>query len=313
MYKPLVSIIIVTYNSSKFIVDALESAKKQTYQNIELIISDDFSKDNTLAICENWIANNAERFVNVDLITTDKNSGISANCNRGAKKAQGEWFKIIGGDDLLAENAIELVVDFASKKNNIKLITGRYQTFTCINNQFNIDTMQRPGDKKIQFFNEPPEKQLQWLLTATDLGISPGTFARTEVLYKYGFFNEDFPFLEDLPFFVNLSKNGVQFHLLNKTVTYYRKEHGSVLKSSTQYFNLKYKESLFNFKKSIAYKIVPKTNVLYYQNELVEYLHYQIMTIIFRNKKNRLTFIVGKIIQLFSVKLVVSKIKKFHF
>lgn len=49
--NPLFSIIVITYNSSVFVLETLESAKNQAYQNIELIISDDGSTDETVAIC----------------------------------------------------------------------------------------------------------------------------------------------------------------------------------------------------------------------------------------------------------------------
>ncbi len=54
--NPLVSIIVCTYNSSKYVLETLESAKEQTYQNVELIVSDDCSTDNTVELCRKWIA-----------------------------------------------------------------------------------------------------------------------------------------------------------------------------------------------------------------------------------------------------------------
>ena len=60
--NPLVSIIVITYNSSKYVLETLESAKAQTYQNIELIVTDDCSNDNTVEICRKWIEENKERF-----------------------------------------------------------------------------------------------------------------------------------------------------------------------------------------------------------------------------------------------------------
>ncbi len=53
--ETLVSIVVITYNSAKFILETLESSKAQTYKNIELIISDDCSTDNTVEICQQWI------------------------------------------------------------------------------------------------------------------------------------------------------------------------------------------------------------------------------------------------------------------
>jgi glycosyltransferase involved in cell wall biosynthesis len=100
--NPLVSIVVITYNSSEYVLETLESAKAQTYQNIELIVSDDCSTDDTVETCRRWIAENKERFVRTELITIEKNSGIPANCNRGVRAARGEWVKGIAGDDLMS-------------------------------------------------------------------------------------------------------------------------------------------------------------------------------------------------------------------
>ena len=61
--NPLVSIIVVTYNSSLYVRETLESAKRQSYRNLELIVTDDASKDDTVKICREWIENNKNRFV----------------------------------------------------------------------------------------------------------------------------------------------------------------------------------------------------------------------------------------------------------
>jgi alpha-1,3-rhamnosyltransferase len=70
--QPLVSIVVITYNSSDYVLETLESAKDQTYKNIELIISDDCSTDNTVEICKNWLEENKERFKHTELITVKK-------------------------------------------------------------------------------------------------------------------------------------------------------------------------------------------------------------------------------------------------
>ncbi len=71
MKTPLVSVCIITYNSAKFVVEALESIKSQTYKNIELIISDDCSTDNTIELCKQWISDNGKCFVNCELLTVN--------------------------------------------------------------------------------------------------------------------------------------------------------------------------------------------------------------------------------------------------
>src|SRR3954453_22702927 len=112
MKQPFVSIIILTYNSAKFVIETLQSAEKQTYRNIELIISDDGSKAKTIEICNEWMLKNQDRFLRIELLTVQLNTGIPANCNRGVKAAQGEWVKIIAGDDILHPKCIELNNNF---------------------------------------------------------------------------------------------------------------------------------------------------------------------------------------------------------
>src|SRR5438309_3687253 len=95
---PLVSVIVLTYNSAITVLETLESIKQQTFRNIELIITDDCSKDNTVEICSNWLNSNKGIFVRVIILEVDKNTGTSANCNRGLKASTGQWIKFIAGD-----------------------------------------------------------------------------------------------------------------------------------------------------------------------------------------------------------------------
>lgn len=311
--NPLVTIIIITYNSMDYVIQTLESAKRQTYTNIELIISDDASKDNTVKVCRDWLENNKNSFKNVQLITTNNNSGIPGNCNRGVKKSNGEWIKLIAGDDILVGDCLELFMDAIAKDKSIEFLAGRFQTFTSKNGVLDIKEKKHPKEEKLSFFDLTPPKQLKMLLTGCDFGFAPATFIKKDLFIKFGFFNEEFRFMEDLPYWIKLAENGVKFHLMNNTVTYYRKGHGSVLESNTHYFNVNYMCTLFNFKRKIVYKKVPKTNFLFYQAELVDYFHYHFIRIFFRNRKTKLSFIVGKLILLFSIKLVLSKITEFKF
>ena len=100
MQVPLVSVVVMSYNSAATIAETLDSIKAQTYQNLELIVTDDCSPDGkTLEIIQNWLDANGSRFVYADLVTTDKNTGVSGNINRGVAKSHGEWIKSIAGDD----------------------------------------------------------------------------------------------------------------------------------------------------------------------------------------------------------------------
>ena len=93
--KPLVSIIVITYNSAKYVLETLESAKNQTYQNIELIISDDCSNDDT----SNYIPiQNNNIYININ----KRNLGYGENikkCINFAIKKKFDYAVMIHGDN----------------------------------------------------------------------------------------------------------------------------------------------------------------------------------------------------------------------
>ena len=82
-----VSIVIVTYNAAGFIIETLESVSNLTWKDIELIITDDCSTDSTVDLCETWMKQNQQRFLNTSILTSDINTGVSANVSRGLKNA----------------------------------------------------------------------------------------------------------------------------------------------------------------------------------------------------------------------------------
>lgn len=103
---PLVSIIIPCYNSEKFIYKTLETVANQTYKNIEVIIVDDGSKDNTVDISKNILENKKVRYK----IICQSNSGVSVARNNGIKNSNGEFIFFLDSDDFIDELCIETVV-----------------------------------------------------------------------------------------------------------------------------------------------------------------------------------------------------------
>ena len=215
---PLVSIIVITYNSSKYVLETLESAKAQTYQNIELIISDDGSTDKTIEICENWLAENKERFVHIHIITVEKNTGIPANCNRGVKATKGEWVKLIAGDDQLRENCIECNISYIVSLKEVEVLQTvsrfYYDTFTE-SNFFHT----APNDTS--FFDLSAEEQYNCLLRS-NLIIAPSTLIKKSCVERVGGFDEDFKLMEDYTMWLSLTKNGVKVHFLDTETVNYR-------------------------------------------------------------------------------------------
>jgi glycosyltransferase involved in cell wall biosynthesis len=236
---PMVSIIVITYNSSKYVLETLESAKAQTYQNIELIISDDASQDDTVEICKKWLAENQDRFVRTKLIAVEKNTGISANCNRGVNVSMGEWIKLIAGDDILLEECIQDYINFIKNNQHAQVLFARVK---FLKNNITTD------DHRLELFDETHEKQKQIILEGSGLK-APSSFLKKSLLEKIGGFDEQYPMLEDVPMWVKLTLAGQKFYSTNTYTVKYRMHDSniSLRNKSDNYFNIQFYHDLRKF------------------------------------------------------------------
>jgi len=116
--RPLVSICIPTYNGAAFIGEAIQSAIAQTYSNIELIISDDGSTDETVAIAQSFQSQTSVDF----RIVLHRNYGLSQNWNFCISQAKGQYIKFLFQDDLLAPECIEKMVAVAQQNPEIGMV-----------------------------------------------------------------------------------------------------------------------------------------------------------------------------------------------
>jgi len=107
MEKPLVSVLMTAYNREKYIAEAMQSVLASTYQNLELLIVDDGSKDRTLEIVRDISAKDPR----VQLHRNEKNLGDYPNRNRAASLAKGKYLKYVDSDDAIYPWAIEWMVN----------------------------------------------------------------------------------------------------------------------------------------------------------------------------------------------------------
>lgn len=114
--NPLISIITVCFNSAKTIRQTIESVLNQTYTNIEYIIIDGKSTDNTVAIIQEYAPQFAAKGIAYRWIAEPDN-GIYDAMNKGIKLATGEWIGIINSDDWYELDACSKVVDYAVRSN----------------------------------------------------------------------------------------------------------------------------------------------------------------------------------------------------
>src|SRR4051812_6630709 len=96
--KPLVSVGIPVYNAEKYILQTLESVKVQTYKNIELLLVNDCSPDNSSSIVSAWVSMNKGRFSKVIQISNETNRGVAYSCKVLERCASGKYFTKLDAD-----------------------------------------------------------------------------------------------------------------------------------------------------------------------------------------------------------------------
>lgn len=106
MVEGLVSIIMPSWNTGRFIAESIDSVLKQTYTNWELLIVDDCSTDNTDEIITSYKDNRIKYFKN------EHNSGAALTRNKAMREAQGEWIAFLDSDDLWNPEKLEKQINF---------------------------------------------------------------------------------------------------------------------------------------------------------------------------------------------------------
>lgn len=130
----LVSIIMPSYNTGRFISETIESVLAQSYTNWELIIVDDCSKDNTDEVVNQYFADTRIRYIKNEI-----NSGAAISRNRALREAKGKWIAFLDSDDLWEKDKLEKQIAFM--ENN-----GYHFSYT---NYIEIDEESTPNGKRV--------------------------------------------------------------------------------------------------------------------------------------------------------------------
>lgn len=304
--RELVSVCIISYNSENTIIETLESICRQTYPQIELIISDDGSLDGTLEICEKWIHSKKLQFKNVLLLKSEQNTGIPANCNRAVKRAEGLWIKIIAADDILIDSAISDYMEYVCENPKIEVLFARMQSFEFKEkqNKYYYYPLDLTGEI---FFDMTVKKQAMEVLLHPISG-APSVFLKKKVFDKYGYYEEKYRLMEDWPYWVKLTQQYCQLYLMKKTTVYWRIGHKSQSEYIYSTFDL---ETLSDFKTDIIYQLMPWYRVDYWVTELIVLLKKYIILHFFHNRKTSLSSKVYNIISLFEFRCMAARFKQY--
>ncbi len=211
--KPLVSIIIPTYNRKHFVCEAIDSCLAQTYSNCEIIVIDDGSADGS---GEHLRKKYGERIRYIH----QRNQGPAIARNRGIQEARGEFIHFLDADDQLAPEKIAICLRLFLQRSDIDVVHTHYQ-FVASDGRSPLVTPPFPS-----FSDDIFCEMLR--LTGNHILIS-STMIRTAVLRAVGGFEADpnFRSAEDWDLFLRLAAKH-KFYGINQRLVY-RRMHGAML------------------------------------------------------------------------------------
>ena len=226
--QKLVSVCIPTYNGGKFLEQSLNSIRNQTYKNIEVIISDDHSKDNTLQIAEKF-----KKEVDFPVfIYVHEPQGIGANWNNCIRKANGVFIKFLFQDDLLNHNCIEKLIEpfrrhrineivMTACKRSIIIEEGAGGTESWMHFNKDLQKDLEPNEDNNYLLGKELFRNYNFLKNPKNkIGEPPVTLIKKSVFDEVGLFEEDLIQILDFEFYYRVLKRNKILVLNEKLVSF---------------------------------------------------------------------------------------------
>lgn len=225
---PLVSIIAACYNHAAFLEETLDSIAVQDYPHIELIVTDDGSRDNSVELIREWMA---QKELPVTLIANEQNLGICQTFNKGIAQSQGKYIQVVACDDVFLPHKIstQVVALEAATENTVLVHTDALvmdKNSKLLHNSFH------------QFWNLRPIQGadlLEQLVTQNSI-MAPSILMRRQAFVDLGSYDEDLCY-EDWDAWLRLAAAGYDFLFLEEPLVYYR--HFPSSNSQTSNFQLR--------------------------------------------------------------------------
>jgi glycosyltransferase involved in cell wall biosynthesis len=220
MKQPLISVIIPCYNHEKYIKKSIESVFNSNYDNIELLIIDDGSTDNSYEVAKNLVYSNSR--LTSSLIMKQKNSGVVKTLNKLISMAHGDYIILLASDDVLMGNSIRERVFFLEKDKKYDAVIGKAILIDQNDNIISHDAgkyLYHADNILLRSKFIVEELVLRWSVTG------PCLFARKSMYDRIGLYNEKYK-VEDRDFYLRLLSKG-NLKYLDTIVAGYRIHKGN--------------------------------------------------------------------------------------
>lgn len=240
---PLVSVVIPSYNHAKYIEDSIQSIIDQDYQNIELIIIDDGSKDNSIAVIEGMISACKDRFLRFEF-RHRFNKGLCATLNEALEWCKGDYFSPIASDDIALPHKISFLVS-KIENTNYSAVFGNIQ---YIGDQISI----------VNSTNNLEHSFSDLFIYGNSLA-APAALMKTEDIRNIGGYEENLA-LEDWSMWLKLAYEGKRLISYNRVVTLYRRHEGNTVNNVDFMYSAR-KQVIDMYRHHYLYKVALKRNL----------------------------------------------------
>jgi len=203
--QPLVSVIMPVYNAAEFLVEAIESVRKQTYKNWEMIVVNDGSNDETDEILKKFTGKDKR----IKVISFSNNQGISRSLNWALEFASGDLIARMDGDDIALPNRFKFQVEYLKKNPKVVAVGGQAEMIDDKGIVF--------AEKRFPTDAKNLREMIMWAVPMQH----PIVMARATAFGKYGY-DERMRTAEDVDLFMKLLSDG-EFGNVDEVVYQYRK------------------------------------------------------------------------------------------
>lgn len=268
----LVTVYVLSYNSSKTIIETLDSIREQTYKNIELIVTDDCSSDNTVTLVKQWLVKNKKFFVDARLIEASINTGVAENSNRAIRDANGKWLKVIAGDDMLLPDCVEINVKYVEEHPEVKVLFSHTIKRYIRKDK---DLVYKPEGADLRFYSLSSEQQYLELLKHKIVVLAPTSFIEAKLLKEMPY-DIRYRNIEDLPKWVDFTSKGIKLYYMDKPTVLYRIDDNMSSGSSRYFYSRTMWESYIPFFYEVMRPAMTKNqllqNIKEKENDIMRYL-----------------------------------------
>lgn len=245
---PLVSVIIPAYNAEKYVEHAVRSIMNQTYKNLEILVTDDCSTDNTLDILQKL----AEEDARISIHHNEQNKKIVQTLNELVERAKGKYIARMDADDLALHNRIEKQIDYLETHSEIGI---------CGTNAWHINE----SDKIIGISRLPEtNEEIQKFKIYKCPLYHPSVVVRKDLLFKNRY-DERYIHSEDYELWVRLSTK-TKIYNLKERLLYYRIHTSQISKKYTNEQVSLGKEILQNYD-LIPQSMIYNLSKVFYENK----------------------------------------------